>query len=154
MSSGRRLVRYATSGCVSVRLAVCGAEDLGDVFAACGRVVLLLVGGAPGGEGGRVDLAFQGHHAGALEIAAGRHGHGFPLREAVFETFRVGRRGLDCGPAFRGVPGDADDQLLAAPFGFQALVEGGFAHRACRFAWKKRCRSNKQTRKAVKCTPA
>jgi len=146
---GCRLVCFATNRGCSLRLVVRGAEHFRDELAARGGVVFLVVGGAPDGEGGWVDLAFQGHHAGALEIAPGRHGHGFPLAEAVFEAFRVGGRGLDFGPGFRGVPGHADDQLLAAPFGFEALVEGGFSHRGGRFGQENGLRSNKQTRKAA-----
>lgn len=146
---GCRLVCFVTNRGRSVRLVVRGAEHFRDVFTARGGVVFLVVGSAPGGEGGWVDLAFQGHHAGALEIAPGRYGHGFPFVEGVFEAFRVGGRRLDFGPGFRGVPGHADDQLLAASFGFQALVEGGFSHRGCRFGRENGLRSNKQTRKAA-----
>jgi len=97
-------------------------------FGPGGRVVGLVIDHAPGKKLLRNDLVLQGEHAGTLKIPARSHRDGFPFFKGILETFRVGRRGLYLRPGVLGVPGDPDDQRLAAAFRFQALIKRRFSH--------------------------
>lgn len=112
-----------------------GTQFLRDKLGPGGRVVRLVIDHAPGKEFLGDDLAFQGEHAGALKVSTGSHRDGFPFFKGILETFRVGGRGLYLSPGFLGVPGDPDDERLAAAFRFQALIKRRFSHGLKR-CWK------------------
>lgn len=55
--------------------------------------------------------------------------HCFPLLKRLIKTFGVCCCGLQLSPAFLGVPGDTDQERMAAFFRFQALQEWRLSHR-------------------------